>query len=197
MRRRRVPGDRAGGLRHRPLGARRRVVRLNNALTGSSSVRELPVLPQGEPVGPSTCCSVDYAKWSRCSGAAGAPRPTMDELDAALAQAKKNKGLSLIDVRVPENSITVQMRSRPGRPLPPPSRSVPRRSPGTESSHADPRRRGGATAALCVSALCVRCGCFLEDCPVLACGADATRSPHQGSVFDDAEAPSPSRAGER
>jgi len=57
----------------------------------------------------------DYAKLVEVfNGGWGATVSTMDELDAALKQAKKNRGLSLIDVRVPENSITVQMLQQAG-----------------------------------------------------------------------------------
>lgn len=57
----------------------------------------------------------NYAKLVEVfNGGWGATVTTMDELDAALKQAKKNRGLSLIDVRVPENSITVQMLQQAG-----------------------------------------------------------------------------------
>ncbi|HEU0053464.1 MAG TPA: thiamine pyrophosphate-dependent enzyme [Longimicrobium sp.] len=57
----------------------------------------------------------DYARLVEVfNGGWGATVSTMDELDAALKQAKKNKGLSLIDVRVPEKSITVQMLQQAG-----------------------------------------------------------------------------------
>ena len=48
------------------------------------------------------------------NGGWGATVSTMAELDASLKQAKKNRGLSLIDVRVPENSVTVQMLQQAG-----------------------------------------------------------------------------------
>ncbi|HEX8903606.1 MAG TPA: thiamine pyrophosphate-dependent enzyme [Longimicrobiaceae bacterium] len=57
----------------------------------------------------------NYAKLVEVfNGGWGATVSTMDELDAALKQAKKNRGLSLIDVRVPENSITIQMLQQAG-----------------------------------------------------------------------------------
>jgi len=55
----------------------------------------------------------DYAKLAEVfNGGWGATVSTMDELDDALKQAKKNRGLSLIDV--PQNSITVQMLQQAG-----------------------------------------------------------------------------------
>jgi indolepyruvate decarboxylase len=57
----------------------------------------------------------NYAKLVEVfNGGWAATVTTMDELDAALRQAKRNRGLSLVDVRVPERSITVQMLQQAG-----------------------------------------------------------------------------------
>lgn len=39
---------------------------------------------------------------------------TMDELDAALKEAKRTKGVSIVDLRIPQDSITVQMLQQAG-----------------------------------------------------------------------------------
>ena len=39
---------------------------------------------------------------------------TLTELDAALKTAKTNRGLSLIDLRIPQDSITLQMLQQAG-----------------------------------------------------------------------------------
>ena len=57
----------------------------------------------------------NYAKLPEVFGGGwGATVSTMDELDAALKEAKRRKGLSLIDLRVPQDSITVQMLQQAG-----------------------------------------------------------------------------------
>jgi indolepyruvate decarboxylase len=57
----------------------------------------------------------DYAKLTEVfRGGYGAVVTTMDELDAALAKAKANTGLSLIDLRIPQDSITKQMLLQAG-----------------------------------------------------------------------------------
>lgn len=57
----------------------------------------------------------DYAKLTEVfRGGWGATVETMDQLDQALEQAKANTGLSLIDVRVPQRSITKQMLLQAG-----------------------------------------------------------------------------------
>ncbi|HEV7506688.1 MAG TPA: thiamine pyrophosphate-dependent enzyme [Thermoanaerobaculia bacterium] len=56
-----------------------------------------------------------YAKLTEVFGGGwGATVTTMEELDAALATAKSNRGLSLIDLRIPQDSITVQMLQQAG-----------------------------------------------------------------------------------
>ncbi|HEY0781669.1 MAG TPA: thiamine pyrophosphate-dependent enzyme, partial [Thermoanaerobaculia bacterium] len=47
-------------------------------------------------------------------GGWGATVHTLAELDAALEKAKTNRGLSLIDLRIPQDSITVQMLQQAG-----------------------------------------------------------------------------------
>jgi len=89
----------------------------NNALYGiEQAFVNYRFFTEGEPVEAFDLLHAwDYAKLVEVfKGGWGATVSTMDELDAALAQAKKNKGLSLIDVRVPENSITVQMLQQAG-----------------------------------------------------------------------------------
>ena len=57
----------------------------------------------------------DYAKLTEVfRGGWSATVETMDQLDDALKQAKANKGLSLIDLRVPQRSITKQMLLQAG-----------------------------------------------------------------------------------
>jgi indolepyruvate decarboxylase len=57
----------------------------------------------------------DYAKLTEVfRGGWGVAVETLDELDAALAQAKTQRGLSLIDLRIPEDSITRQMLLQAG-----------------------------------------------------------------------------------
>ena len=56
-----------------------------------------------------------YAKLTEVFGGGwGATVTTVKELDAALATAKSNKGLSLIDLRIPQDSITLQMLQQAG-----------------------------------------------------------------------------------
>jgi indolepyruvate decarboxylase len=56
-----------------------------------------------------------YAKLTEVFGGGwGATVATVEELDAALATAKSNRGLSLIDLRIPQDSITVQMLQQAG-----------------------------------------------------------------------------------
>jgi indolepyruvate decarboxylase len=89
----------------------------NNALYGiEQAFVNYRFFTQGEPPEAFDLLHAwDYAKLVEVfNGGWGATVATMDELDAALRQAKKNKGLSLIDVRVPENSITVQMLQQAG-----------------------------------------------------------------------------------
>jgi indolepyruvate decarboxylase len=89
----------------------------NNALYGiEQAFVNYRFFTEGEPVEAFDLLHAwDYAKLVEVfKGGWGATVSTMDELDAALAQAKKNRGLSLIDVRVPENSITVQMLQQAG-----------------------------------------------------------------------------------
>lgn len=63
----------------------------------------------------------NYAKLPQVFGGGwGATVTTVKELDAALKKAKSNRGLSLIDLRVPQDSITVQMLQQAGvNPEPP------------------------------------------------------------------------------
>jgi indolepyruvate decarboxylase len=57
----------------------------------------------------------DYAKLTEVFGGGwGATVATVPELDAALAAAKSNRGLSLIDLRIPRDSITAQMLQQAG-----------------------------------------------------------------------------------
>jgi indolepyruvate decarboxylase len=57
----------------------------------------------------------DYAKLTEVfRGGWGVAVETLDELDAALARAKTQRGLSLIDLRIPEDSITRQMLLQAG-----------------------------------------------------------------------------------
>jgi indolepyruvate decarboxylase len=89
----------------------------NNALYGiEQAFVNYKFFTQGQPVEAFDVLHAwDYARLVEVfNGGWGATVNTMDELDAALKQAKKNKGLSLIDVRVPENSITVQMLQQAG-----------------------------------------------------------------------------------
>jgi indolepyruvate decarboxylase len=76
-----------------------------------------------------------YAKLTEVFGGGwGATVETVAELEAALATAKSNRGLSLIDLRIPQDSITVQMlqqagvnpdqvRTTPPTPQKPPARA--------------------------------------------------------------------------
>ena len=57
----------------------------------------------------------DYAKLTEVFGGGwGAAVNTLTELDAALKKAKSNRGLSLIDLRIPQDSITLQMLQQAG-----------------------------------------------------------------------------------
>ena len=57
----------------------------------------------------------DYAKLTEVFGGGwGAVVKTLTELDAALRKAKTNRGLSLIDLRIPQDSITLQMLQQAG-----------------------------------------------------------------------------------
>jgi indolepyruvate decarboxylase len=62
-----------------------------------------------------------YAKLTEVFGGGwGATVTTVEELDAALATAKENRGLSLVDLRIPQDSITLQMLQQAGvNPTPP------------------------------------------------------------------------------
>jgi indolepyruvate decarboxylase len=64
-----------------------------------------------------------YAKLTEVFGGGwGATVTTVDELDAALVTAKTNRGLSLVDLRIPQDSITLQMLQQAGvNPTPPPA----------------------------------------------------------------------------
>ncbi len=64
-----------------------------------------------------------YAKLTEVFGGGwGATVSTVEELDAALATAKENRGLSLVDLRIPQDSITLQMLQQAGvNPTPPPT----------------------------------------------------------------------------
>jgi len=56
-----------------------------------------------------------YAKLTEVFGGGwGATVETMTELEAALETAKSNRGLSLIDLRIPQDSITLQMLQQAG-----------------------------------------------------------------------------------
>jgi indolepyruvate decarboxylase len=56
-----------------------------------------------------------YAKLTEVFGGGwGATVTTMTELDTALATAKSNRGLSLIDLHIPQDSITLQMLQQAG-----------------------------------------------------------------------------------
>jgi indolepyruvate decarboxylase len=57
----------------------------------------------------------DYAKLTEVfRGGWGVAVETLDELDGALARAKENRGLSLVDLRIPQDSITKQMLLQAG-----------------------------------------------------------------------------------
>ena len=57
----------------------------------------------------------DYAKLTDVfRGGWGVAVETLEELDAALARAKKQRGLSLVDVRIPQDSVTRQMLLQAG-----------------------------------------------------------------------------------
>ena len=62
-----------------------------------------------------------YAKLTEVFGGGwGATVTTVEELDAALVTAKANRGLSLVDLRIPQDSITLQMLQQAGvNPTPP------------------------------------------------------------------------------
>jgi indolepyruvate decarboxylase len=62
-----------------------------------------------------------YAKLTEVFGGGwGATVTTVEELDAALVTAKENRGLSLVDLRIPQDSITLQMLQQAGvNPTPP------------------------------------------------------------------------------
>ncbi len=57
----------------------------------------------------------DYAKLTEVFGGGwGVGVSTLTELDAALEKAKTHRGLSLIDLRIPQDSITLQMLQQAG-----------------------------------------------------------------------------------
>jgi thiamine pyrophosphate-dependent acetolactate synthase large subunit-like protein len=57
----------------------------------------------------------DYAKLTEVFGGGwGVAVKTLTELDAALEKAKANRGLSLVDLRIPQDSITLQMLQQAG-----------------------------------------------------------------------------------
>jgi indolepyruvate decarboxylase len=64
---------------------------------------------------------------------------TLEELDAALERAKSNHGLSLIDLRIPQDSITLQMLQQAG--------VDPKPAKGSAARPAKPKRRAATKAA--------------------------------------------------
>jgi indolepyruvate decarboxylase len=79
----------------------------------------------------------DYAKLTEVFGGGwGAVVKTLTELDAALEKAKTNRGLSLIDLRIPQDSITLQMLQQAGvtpEDVSGPAKKVQRKSRSTKS----------------------------------------------------------------
>ena len=51
----------------------------------------------------------------------------MEEMDEALARAKASPGLTLVDLRIPQDSITLQMLQQAGVEPPKPKKKLGRR----------------------------------------------------------------------
>ncbi|HEX5726583.1 MAG TPA: thiamine pyrophosphate-dependent enzyme [Longimicrobiaceae bacterium] len=82
----------------------------------------------------------DYAKLTEVfRGGWGVVVETLDELDAALARAKTQRGLSLVDLRIPQDSITRQMLLQAGVQ---PKDIPPLRAAAPAKAKAKPRTTG-------------------------------------------------------
>jgi indolepyruvate decarboxylase len=72
----------------------------------------------------------DFAKLPEVFGGGwGVAVSTVAELDAALETARSNRGLSVVDLRIPQDSITVQMLQQAGIDPPKTKRAKPARRP--------------------------------------------------------------------